>query len=161
MFNVEQCDGVTVPDAPEPNPDALEPIPACDAVVSGYPKAPGISHSGRRAFYRPSDDSVTMPQRDAFSGPESYYATLFHELTHATGHQSRLARKGVSNQTAFGSHQYSQEELVAEMGAAFLCSEAGILEHQIDQSAAYIEGWLRALRNDRKLVCGYTICNPG
>jgi len=81
---------------------------------------------------------------------------LFHELTHATGHESRLNRKGVSGSdglwSAFGSQSYSKEELVAEMGAAFLCGRAGIVERTIDNSAAYVRSWLQRLKDDARLV---------
>jgi len=85
-------------------------------------------------------------------GVGEYYSTLFHELTHATGHESRLKRLDTDRLAAFGSKDYSQEELVAEMGSAFLCGHCGIAERIIDNSAAYIQGWLRRLRNDKRLV---------
>jgi antirestriction protein ArdC len=97
-----------------------------------------------------------MPAAQEFKTGEDYYSVLFHELTHSTGHESRLNRKGVSgsedNWSAFGSNPYAKEELVAEMGAAFLCGEAGIVERTIDNSAAYIASWLERLKNDAKLV---------
>ena len=93
-----------------------------------------------------------MPKPERFESGEAFYSTLFHELTHSTGHPSRLNRKGITETVEFGSRTYSQEELVAEMGAAFLCGETGILDTQIDQSAAYVDGWLRSFRNDHKLV---------
>ena len=85
--------------------------------------------------------------------PENYYAVAFHELTHSTGHESRLNRAGVagSRLAAFGSADYSREELVAEMGSAFLCAEAGI-ESTLDNSAAYLKGWLGALKGDSRLI---------
>ena len=93
-----------------------------------------------------------MPRSETFESGESYYSTLFHELTHSTGHSRRLDRKLDSVPQPFGSPDYSREELVAEMGAAFLCGEAGILEPRLTQSAAYVAGWLKRLRNDRRLV---------
>jgi antirestriction protein ArdC len=93
-----------------------------------------------------------MPKPERFDSSEAYYSTLFHELTHSTGHTDRLGRKGIMDTVMFGSSDYSREELVAEMGSAFLCGETGILEPCIDRSSAYIAGWLKALRNDRKLV---------
>lgn len=92
-----------------------------------------------------------------FRSGQEFYSVLFHELTHhATGHGSRLNRKGISGASgelsAFGSAPYAKEELVAEMGAAFLCGQAGIVERTIDNSAAYIASWLERLRNDRRLV---------
>ena len=93
-----------------------------------------------------------MPRPEVFEQAEAYYATLFHELTHSTGHRSRLDRKLDASLAPFGSRDYSKEELVAEMGAAFLSGESGILETNLDQAAAYVDGWLRRLKNDRKLV---------
>ena len=78
--------------------------------------------------------------------------TLFHELTHATGHTSRLSRAGITEPIHFGRDPYSREELVAEMGAAFLCGHCGIENRTIQESAAYIQGWLDRLRDDRKLI---------
>ena len=83
---------------------------------------------------------------------ENYYGTLFHELTHSTGHKSRLARKGIVDADAsFGDDKYGREELVAEMGAAFLCGHAGI-DNTLDNSAAYLAGWLKIIKGDPKLV---------
>lgn len=97
-----------------------------------------------------------MPSPDQFRSAEHYYSVLFHELTHSTGHESRLNRKGVSRSegklATFGSDPYAKEELVAEMGAAFLCAQAGIVERTVDNSAAYIASWLERLKNEPKLV---------
>jgi len=93
-----------------------------------------------------------MPQAKFFESPETYYGTLFHELTHATGHVSRLNRKEITDPNQFGSNLYGREELVAEMGAAFLSGHCGIENSTLDQSASYIQNWLERLRNDRKLV---------
>jgi|GEM_PF-64333 len=151
VFNVAQCEGIECPLAPVPRPE-FQPIGECEQVVSGMPKAPVIAHGFNRACYSPIRDSVEMPDRAAFSPPEEYYSVLFHELTHATGHPTRLGRKGVAETNSFGSDPYSREELVAEMGAAFLCGHCGIGAATIDQSASYIENWLTRLKNDRKLV---------
>ncbi|MDA2931531.1 zincin-like metallopeptidase domain-containing protein [Acidobacteria bacterium AH-259-O06] len=93
-----------------------------------------------------------MPPAEVFTGDAEYYSTIFHELTHSTGHKSRLNRLDTDNLAPFGSRDYSQEELVAEMGAAFLCGHCRIENRTIDNSAAYIQGWLRRLRNDKGLV---------
>jgi antirestriction protein ArdC len=95
----------------------------------------------------------TLRPRDSFTSAPAYYSTLFHELTHSTGHTSRLNRHAVADRVArFGSEDYSQEELCAEMGACFLASECGLLHQEIEQSAAYINGWLNALKRDKKMV---------
>jgi antirestriction protein ArdC len=90
---------------------------------------------------------------ESFYSCASYYHTLFHEMTHATGHASRLARPGIVKFDTFGSDQYSQEELVAELGGAFLSNESGILSDvQFENSAAYLANWQAALSKDRKLI---------
>ena len=150
-FNVAQCDDIDVPaiDVPERE---HEPLEAAESIVEGMPQRPTIEHGFTGASYSPTDDTVRMPKPERFEVGEGYYATLFHELTHATGHSSRLDRKLDTKRAAFGSDNYSREELVAEMGSAFLCGSAGILDSQVDRSASYIEGWLKSLRNDRRLV---------
>ena len=92
-----------------------------------------------------------MPAMAAFHGAEECYSTAFHELSHSTGHATRLNRDSLETPAPFGSEVYSREELVAEFGAAFLCAHAGI-DGTVDNSAAYIAGWSRALRNDKRLV---------
>jgi hypothetical protein len=93
-----------------------------------------------------------MPEPKLFESEQRYYNTLFHELTHSTGHLSRLNRKEINDPIRFGSDPYSREELVAEMGAAFLCGHCEIEDATVDQSASYIQNWLEQLKNDRKLV---------
>ena len=83
---------------------------------------------------------------------EEYYSTFFHELVHSTGHKRRLGRSGVEEVAAFGSHEYSKEELVAEIGSAMLCGVAGIEQVTLDNSAAYIQSWLKALKNDERMI---------
>jgi antirestriction protein ArdC len=105
-----------------------------------------------RAFYRPSTDTVGMPSRSAFDSTEKYYSTLFHELTHSTGHPSRVAREGIMEHNPFGSEDYSKEELVAEMGAAMLCGVAGVESWTLDNSASYLQSWINRLRSDSRLI---------
>ncbi len=132
----------------------FNPIESAEAIVSGYPEPPSIDHDGQAsAFYRPATDSIHTPTPETFDSKEHFYATLFHEMAHSTGHESRLSRPGITNRIRHGSHEYSLEELCAEMGAAFLLAEAGIdAEGLMDNSAAYVASWLKALRNDKKLV---------
>lgn len=130
----------------------FQPIEVCENVVAKMPQKPIIRHGEQRAWYKPHADLVNMPKYGTFTIPEAYYSTLFHELTHSTGHFSRLNRSGITELTHFGSTNYSKEELVAEMGAAFLCGHTGIENHTIDNSASYIAGWLKKLRGDSKLV---------
>lgn len=104
-----------------------------------------------RACYSPTSDTISMPLLTAFDTSELYYSTIFHEMTHATGHAGRLARVGVTDVHAFGSHSYGREELVAEMGAAMLAGHAGITG-TLDASAAYIASWLATIRGEPKMV---------
>ena len=154
VFNLEQIDGIPASRIPTLKARNIEPIEAAQAIVDAMPNRPCIGHGGDKAFYRPATDSVQMPNREAFDSAEAYHSTLFHELTHATGHPSRLGRLDGNNSrlAPFGSADYSKEELVAEMGAAFLCAEAGIENATLTQSAAYVGGWLQALKNDRRMV---------
>ena len=151
VFNAAQCEGIDAPaiDVPERK---HEPVQAAQATVEAMPNPPGIVHGYTSAAYSPRTDIVRMPKPERFDSNEAYYSTLFHELAHSTGHTDRLNRNLDLKLAAFGSPDYSREELVAEMGSAFLCGEAGILEPCIDRSAAYVAGWLKALRDDRKLV---------
>jgi antirestriction protein ArdC len=105
-----------------------------------------------RAWYRPSTDSVGMPSRNLFNSPEEFYSTLFHELTHSTGHASRVGRDGIETLNTFGSESYSREELIAELGAAMLCGVTGIVPRTIANSAAYLKTWIERLRGESKLI---------
>src|SRR6266566_2435831 len=155
VFNVAQCEGVTAP-AIEGADRPHNPIETAEQIVAAMPKRPAIRQGLDRAFYSPAADSVGMPAPERFDTPENYYNVLFHELTHSTGHESRLNRKAVSGadgeRAGFGSQSYSKEELVAEMGAAFLCGRSGIVERTIDNSAAYVASWLQRLKDDARLV---------
>lgn len=152
VFNAEQCEGIPAPDASTFTPIDFKPIDAAEAIASGYVGGPTVDHQGQQAFYRPSADAVTMPEPTRFASSEEYYSTLFHELSHSTGHSSRLDRKLDTVPMAFGSTDYGKEELVAEMSAAFLSGHAGIKPVTIDNQAAYIGGWLKKLKEDKRLV---------
>lgn len=149
LFNVEQTEGVEYPPMPERE---FSPIEACVKVVEGMPNPPEIKQGGNQAFYRPPADLVGIPKPERFDSPESFYSTLFHELTHSTGHTRRLNREEVMKRNAFGSQDYSKEELVAEMGSAFLCGHCAIEPAVMESSASYIGSWLKKLRDDKKLV---------
>ena len=154
VFNVAQCDlpADKIPATPDVPTHEFTPIAACEAVVNEMPSPPAVQHDANAAFYRPSTDSVHMPPAERFEQREEYYSTLFHELTHATGHKSRLNRGGITATAGFGSPTYSREELVAEMGAAFLCGHCRIEQATLDNSAAYIDSWISRLRGDARLV---------
>ena len=154
VFNVEQCDGLGdhVPELPGDQRTEWQRIEAAETLVAEMPQKPRIEHGRRGAFYRPAVDLVGMPDRDRFEGAEAYYSTLFHELVHATGHESRLGRKGATAASRFGSPTYSREELVAEMGAAFLSGRAGIEHATIEASAGYLAHWIDKLEGEPQLA---------
>ena len=120
--------------------------------MKGYEGGPAVEHAGTQAYYRPLTDDVRLPEPTRFASSEEYYATLFHELVHSTGHSKRLDRKLDTDPKPFGSPDYGREELVAEMGAAFLCGHSGIKPAVIENQTAYINGWLRQLKEDKRLV---------
>jgi antirestriction protein ArdC len=133
VFNATQIDGLEslkLGHASQPVPN----IDACEAIVSGMPNPPRFEVSNA-AWYRSMSDTVGMPSKTLFSFSEEYYSTLFHELTHSTGHGSRIGREGIEHVEAFGSDSYSREELVAEMGAAMLCGVTGIAPATLQNSA--------------------------
>jgi antirestriction protein ArdC len=146
VFNAAQADGLPASlTAQEPAPEGWSPVAAADALLSG--SEAHIQHGGNRAFYSPGLDLIQLPPLSSFGSPASYYSTALHELTHWTGHTSRCDRLQSARQHI---EAYAFEELVAEMGSAFLNARyglAGTLHH-----ASYINDWLRALRNDRRLV---------
>lgn len=151
VFNVEQCEGLDYPKPEARAVDNFDAIAAAEAIVEAMPARPEITHNEPRAYYQRSTDRVNMPKRETFDAEAEYYSCLFHELTHSTGHESRLARLANEN-TNFGSSTYAKEELLAEMGASYLSASAGILHRTVDNSASYIASWLGRLRDDRKLV---------
>ncbi len=127
------------------------PIESAEAIVKGMPNPPAFEQDAQAA-YIPSRDVVTMPSRTAFESQAEYYSTLFHELTHSTGHATRLAREGFDTPQKFGSESYSREELIAEMGSAMLCGVAGIEQSTLANSAAYLKTWIARLKSDSRLV---------
>lgn len=153
VFNTAQCDGLHLSEEADEAPAGrvFEPIKAADAIVELYEDGPRIEHAGGRAYYKPSEDLVRLPEPARFVDPESYYTTIFHELAHSTGHVSRLDR-GLGTTPSTSKYEYSKEELIAEMGAAFLAAAAGISPPTIEQSAAYIDSWRKQLKADNKLV---------
>jgi len=154
VFNVEQCDGLNLPQIDQPTTSTqIETDETCEAIVTGWANRPALHLTGEheyRAYYRPSSDSVHMPARPRFVDTPHYYSTLFHELVHSTGHESRLHR---SFGAGFGDELYSKEELIAEMGAAFLSAIAGIAnEHTHRNTTAYLQNWISQLQEDNRLI---------
>lgn len=152
VFNIAQIDHLPeVLSIPYP-PDTINQISACDEIVERMPNRPVIKHAKQKAYYDPLNDYVNMPKQGSFITPESYYCALFHELIHSTGHQSRLNRKEIVETNTFGSEPYSLEELTAEIGACYLNSFAGIINKEFDNSVAYIQGWIKALKDDKQMI---------
>jgi antirestriction protein ArdC len=154
VWNLEQCE---LPESvldklPKIETHQHDPIEAIEKIVAGMPNPPEIVRGGSKAYYSPITDCITLPPRELFIGAEEEAATETHELIHSVGHEKRLAREGICEAAPFGSPVYSKEELTAELGAAFLCAEAGISNAVIANQAAYVAGWLKKLRDDRKLL---------
>ena len=146
VFNVAQCEGLRTGLASDPAPlPEREIVPVAEEVIA----ASGVDFhiGGDRAFYVPSQDFVQVPPQPAFFEQVNYYRTCLHELTHATGHAKRLARDLTNG---FGSKDYAREELVAEMGSAFLCAALGIMPTV--RHADYIGSWLEVLREDNRAI---------
>lgn len=152
VFNLDQCEGIEAPKDDIKEQINFKPIETAEEIVAAYKDAPALTHVGTRACYAPPTDTVKMPLATTFNSEEAYYSTLFHEFTHSTGHESRLKRKNITDLCPFGSTNYSKEELIAEMGAAFLCGEAKIENKTIDNSAAYIESWIRKFKDKPKML---------
>ena len=114
---------------------------------------PEIRHKENQAYYNPTHDYINMPPIEHFKSSELYFSILFHEIIHSTGHSKRLNRFEGNEISTFNSTNYSKEELTAEIGAAFLNAYTGILnDATLEDSTAYIQGWLCKLRNDKKFI---------
>jgi antirestriction protein ArdC len=153
VFNLSQCEGIVAP--ADQDARVIEPIEAGEKIIAGYcqtSKGPKLEFGTDKAFYRPSTDSIHLPTRDSFDNAEYFYSTAFHEMGHSTGHASRLARDGMGEHR-FGSPNYSKEELIAELTAAFLCGETGIANAAtLNQSTAYLQSWIKVLQNDSRFI---------
>lgn len=151
VFHVDQCEGIA-PTATEP--EAIHTSLEAESIISEYIQRSGvefIQQVSDEAYYSPSRDRVVLPMTEQFTSMAEYYSTAFHELAHSTGHQSRLNRLRAT--AHFGSESYSKEELVAEITAAALMNHTGLeTKGTFRNSAAYIQNWLSALRNDKRLI---------
>lgn len=152
VFNAEQVDGYE----PEPLPVLENPVTAIERAEAFVAATNAeIRHGGTRAYYNRGTDFIQMPERERFLGTdtssatEAYYGVLFHELTHWTGHKSRCERTFGKR---FGDEAYAMEELVAELGAAFLCADLGISQAPRPDHAAYIDNWLNVLKADKTAI---------
>ena len=151
VFNAEQCEDLPAHYTAKAEPPALTPMQRIDAADRFFAATGAtIRHGGTRAFYAEGFDHVQMPPFETFRDAESHAATLAHEITHSTKHEKRLARD--FGRARFGDEGYAKEELVAELGSAFLCADLGITPEVREDHAAYIGHWLKALRDDKRLI---------
>lgn len=152
VFNVAQCENVPSNLIEVKEEVSFSPISYCEQIIEEMEHCPKIIYEAQQAFYEPVSDYINMPKPETFVTNEDFYSVLFHELVHSTGHISRLARNGIVTSSRFGDCVYSLEELTAEIGSCFLSSLCGIGANNFDQSVSYINGWLQALKNDKKLI---------
>lgn len=151
VFNAEQCEGLPAHYTAKAEPPALTPMQRIEAADRFFAATGAdIRHGGTRAFYAEGPDYVQMPPFETFRDAESYAATLAHELTHWTKHDKRLARD--MGRVKWGDEGYAREELVAELGSAFLCADLGITPEVRPDHAAYIASWLEALKGDKRFI---------
>ena len=153
VFHIDQCEGLTAKHMPE-LPATAKPDETAESMIAAYAQRSGVTikhQEGDRAFYRPSNDTVVLPLLAQFAETAEYYSTAFHELTHSTGHASRLNR--LEKVAFFGSEAYSKEELIAEIGAAALVNTAGLeTANSFRNSAAYVQNWLKVLKDDKRFI---------
>ena len=158
VFDVDDCEGIEKKWLKDER-FQHDTVAEAEAIIDGYCKANESLRIFRdeesgRAFYRPSEDFIKVPMIEQFAKVEEFYSTLFHEMTHSTGHWSRLNRFRENEKlAAFGSEDYSKEELIAELGAAALCGRCGIeSKSSFKNSVAYIGGWMKAIEDDPNLI---------
>lgn len=147
VFNADQVDGWKAEPAPQVILTPFERLATVEAAIAATGAA--ITYQGDRAFYAPSRDQIVMPKAEQFRDQEAFYAVLLHELTHWTGTESRCNRTFGKR---FGDHAYAMEELVAEMGAAFLCGILGISAEPRQDHASYLAHWLKVLKSDNRAI---------
>ena len=156
VFNLDQTTGIE-PLKFEPSINAsFTNNEMVDSIIDGYisrsnPLVLTVSKTSNQAYYSPSNDLVVMPEQDSFVDSDSYYKTLFHELAHSTGHNTRLNRKGVASMNYFGSESYAQEELIAEISSMYLTGLCDLNPKDSDNnSQAYINGWVKKFEDEAK-----------
>ena len=155
VFNVDQTENVSLPeDVLKETEKNWEPLERADEIVLNYKDRPQIKESKNGgAFYVPSSDKIYLPPLKDFESVESFYSTAFHELTHSTGHESRLNRKTLTALAGFGSNDYSLEELVAEIGCTMLLSECNLYNRiEQRQSAGYVKSWISRFKEKPALL---------
>lgn len=149
VFNLDQTERIdkSVLDWSKEYADCNENILTAENILHRYENKPPVVHFNCTPCYIPKVDEINIPSMDNFHSSQEYYSTLFHEMLHSTGHQTRLNRKGIAELDREDKHKYSFEELIAEIGASYLNYHAGIFEDVMNNSAAYIDNWLKVLTN--------------
>lgn len=150
VYNVSQCVGIPAELVTVVNP-SVEPIETCEKIVSEMPHIPDIRNKETDVYYDPLQDYINIPKIKTFGSPASYYAALFHQLAHSTGHHTRLNRMGLVQMSEYGCDGHTLEELVAEIVTNYLENYAGIPCPFIPDNE-YVNGWLRKFRSDRYLI---------
>ena len=153
VFNIKDIEGIEYA-SPDITLQPHEKLERCENIILNMPNAPEMIHQDlSQAYYNKVHDFVNMPEIGQFQSPEEYYVTFFHELAHATGHQKRLNRPGITESEKFGDKKYSEEELIAEMAASFLSAQVSIdYDPIIENTAAYLQGWLKVLKEDKMFI---------
>lgn len=157
-YNVFRISDTDLPSKLESAPaNTHNPIETAENIIAGYLSRESLTYHNDKpsneAYYSPMMDSVVVPMMSQYAEVEEYYSTAFHELVHSTSHKERCDRPEGRENIRFGSANYSREELVAEMGSAMLCTISGIdHEKAFKNSVAYIQGWLKALGNDKHMI---------
>lgn len=154
VFHIDDCEGLE-PKSYSNDTREFDPIEAAESVIADYVKRSGVGFTNEnqgRAYYSPAADQVVLPEKEQFTSEAGYYGTAFHELTHSTGHATRLNRFSATS-GMFGSECYSKEELVAELGSATLLHMLGIeTDATVQNNAAYIQNWIQVLKNDKHMI---------
>ena len=154
VFHIDQCEGLTAKYAQTPAESSANADKTAEAIIADYIQRSDVKlihRESNRAFYQPLTDSITLPLRTQFRETAEYYSTAFHELSHSTGHSSRLNR--LDRTAFFGSEAYSKEELIAEISSATLINHAGLeTSDSFRNNAAYVQNWLSALQNDKRFI---------
>ncbi len=157
VFHIDDCEGIESKNKQTEQGELLQPVERAEKVINEYVQREGLTFHNQQpsadAYYRPSTDTVVVPMLKQYEIVEEYYSTTFHELTHSTMHPDRCNRRQDGAIAAFGGEDYSREELVAELGSAMLCKQVGIdCEKAFKNSVAYIQSWMKALKNDNKAI---------
>ena len=153
VFHIDQCEGITAKHT-QTNPNPAQADEAAETIITEYVKREGVMlehREGDAAFYQPAADRIVLPMMKQFTETAEYYGTAFHEMVHSTGHMKRLAR--LDTTANFGSENYSREELIGEIGSAALVHHVGLeTSKSFRNSAAYVQNWLQALKNDKRFI---------